>query len=142
MTTPEGNRLFVRDPEDFEDEDDNDDGDEDEEEDKEDIDPLTLSNLMELVGFSATGAEYETPLSDSEVFQTLNERFKLLLDGNKPVQIFRRIIDGERLTPMVMAMTRAARHMPAMLCLGLHLDVAFSKTVGVRFLARAGMIKQ
>lgn len=139
----------MRDPEDIEDEDDNDDGDEDEEEDKEDeeedkedIDPLMLSDLMELVGFSATGAENETPLSDSKVFQILNERFKLLLDRDKPVQIFRRIIDGERLTPMVMAMTRAARHMPAMLCLGLHLDVAFSKTVGVRFLARAGMIKQ
>lgn len=141
MTTPEGIWRFVRDPEDSDDEDDEDDADEDDA-DEEDIDPLTLSDFMGLVGFSSTGVENETPLSDSEVFQTLNERFKLLLDGDKPVQMFRKIIDGKRLTPMLRAMTRATRHMPAMLCLGLHLDIDYSKTVGVRFLARAGMIKQ
>ena len=37
-----------------------------------------------------------------------------LMEGLKPTTIFRKTIDGERVDPMLMAMARAARHMPAL----------------------------
>lgn len=133
ITTPEGNWLYVRDPEDSDDDDDD--------YDDNDVEPLTLSDLLELADLLGIGEDVETmlkPSSDSEFPQTFNGRLQSHLDGSKPERHFRKIIDSKRLNPMLMAMARAARHMPTIRRLGLHLHgVSFSE-VSVWFLARGG----
>ena len=150
ITTPDGNWLYKRDPDDPHHYDDD-----------EDVDALTLPDLLELTEILGIGPENETPThsTDSEVPPTFhNERLQSLsdkselelwfpkkipgeellllamssMDGSEPVRAFRKILDGERLNPMLMAMARAARQMPAMrsLLLSLNEDSSSAFKVG------------
>lgn len=98
IATPEDDWLCVLDPEDSDDDDHD-----------EDVDPLTLSDYLELAGLELAGIighvegiveENETTSthsSDSEIPQTFNHRLQSHLDGSKPKRYFCKIFDAERL---------------------------------------------
>lgn len=126
ITTPEGKWLYVRDPEDPYDYD-------------EDIELPALSSVLELahlLGIMVENGMVATYSNNVKVPQLFNERFQSYLDGLKPERYFRKIIDGERLNPMLMAMARAARHMPAIRSLRLHICThTFGSAVDVLYFA-------
>ncbi|MCJ1262953.1 hypothetical protein MMC22_002823 [Lobaria immixta] len=106
IATPEDDWLCVRDPEDSDDDDHD-----------EDVDPLTLSDYLELAGIidhvEGIVEENETTSthsSDSEITQTFNHRLQSHLDRSKPKRYFCKIFDAERLKPMLTAMGRAPKH--------------------------------
>lgn len=111
IATPEDDWLCVRDPEDSDDDDHD-----------EDVDPLTLSDYLELAGLELAGIighvegiveENETTSthsSDSKIPQTFKHRLQSHLDGSKPKRYFCKIFDAERLKPMLTAVGRAPKH--------------------------------
>lgn len=133
ITTPEGNWLYVRDPEGSDDDDDEDEDD--------DVEPLTVSDLLELADFLGIENENETvskQSNDSELPHRFSWFLQSRLDGSIPERYFRKKVDVERLNPMLMAMARAARQMPAIRRLGLRLHQYSFSEVDVYFLARGG----
>lgn len=93
-TTPDGKWLYVKDPEDSDDED---------------------MLHQGLTAFSDVESEYSVHSSDSgdslvaDHFDAWHEAYR---DGSEPCYRFRKMLNPRRINPMLMAMARAARHMP------------------------------
>lgn len=124
ITTPTGNWLYMRDPEDGDDED-----------DEEDNDPLMVPDLLGMWAEYETGSMHS---NDSEVPRMFRGYLQSHLDGSRPEHYFRKKVDAKQLNPMLVAMARATRHMPAIQSLALQLYSSSFSEVGVWFLARGG----
>lgn len=122
ITTPTGNWLYMRDPE-----------DDDDEEDEEDNDPLIVPDLLSMWQEYETGSMHS---NDSEVPRMFRGYLQSHLDGSKPEHYFRKKVDAKQLNPMLVAMARATRHMPVIRSLALQIYSPSSSEVDVWFLAR------
>ena len=74
---------------------------------------LYLSDANEAHEDESIGPDFlAQPAHDSEDSQIFNEALELQVDGDEPSQFFRKVLDHERIKPMLMAMARAATRMP------------------------------
>ena len=74
---------------------------------------LYLGDANEAHKDESIGPDFLAQLAhDSEDYQIFNEALELQIDGDEPQQFFRKVLDNERIKPMLMGMARAATRMP------------------------------
>ena len=74
---------------------------------------LYLGDANEAHKDESIGPDFLAQLAhDSEDSQIFNEALELQIDGHEPQQFFRKVLDHERIKPMLMGMARAATRMP------------------------------
>ena len=95
VTLPNGDWFYLRDPDDPEDDD-----------EWMDEDPVTASDL------ESDGSVHSNDSDNSEVPDIFNERLESRLDGTAPGHHFRKVLDAEKIQPMLIAMAHTATRMP------------------------------
>lgn len=93
MTTPDGDWYFTRDPTQPEDDDDNDDD-------------------VEGEADSSSEDDTSTTSSNSSYPDSFNERKEARAVGDFPIRMFRTLPADSKINPLLLAMARAAGHMP------------------------------
>lgn len=122
-TLPNGDWFYIRNPDDPEADD-----------EFFDDDPLTASDL------EPDNSVHSSDSDNSEVPDSFNERLEAHLDGSAPGYQFRKVVDAEKIQPMLMAMAHAAQRMPQIRRFSLSLGMESLGGVQVRYLGPGGEV--
>lgn len=118
VTLPNGDWFYLRDPDDPDDDD-----------EWMDEDAVTASDL------ELDDSVHSSDSDNSEVPDIFNEHLQSRLDGSAPGHHFRKVLDAEKIQPMLIAMAHAATRMPEIRRLVLFLSMESLSGVQVEYLA-------